>query len=231
MYYVMSDIHGEYDKYMEMLAKIHFSVNDTLIVLGDVVDRGPEPIKVLKDMMLRENVYPLMGNHEIMALDILKTLLVEITEDNYDSGITDDDIRKLMEWQLNGGDVTMEKFKNVSVSERESLIEYMEEFENYMTLEVDGKKFLLVHAGLGNYEKGKMLDDYTLAELTFSRPMLDTVYYSNKLTVVVGHTPTQNFIEKSEIFTSGNVKFIDCGAAYGGRLACLCLDTMEEFYV
>ena len=107
----------------------------------------------------------------------------------------------------------------------------MEEFENYMTLEVDGKKFLLVHAGLGNYEKGKMLDDYTLAELTFSRPMLDTVYYSNKLTVVVGHTPTQNFIEKSEIFTSGNVKFIDCGAAYGGRLACLCLDTMEEFYV
>lgn len=231
MYYVMSDIHGEYDKYMEMLAKIHFSANDTLIVLGDVVDRGPEPIKVLKDMMLRENVYPLMGNHEIMALDILKTLLVEITEDNYDSGITDDDIRKLMEWQLNGGDVTMEKVKNVSVSERESLIEYMEEFENYMALEVDGKKFLLVHAGLGNYEKGKMLDDYTLAELTFSRPMLDTVYYSNKLTVVVGHTPTQNFIEKSEIFTSGNVKFIDCGAAYGGRLACLCLDTMEEFYV
>ena len=231
MYYVMSDIHGEYGKYMEMLAKIKFSDSDTLVVLGDVVDRGPEPIKVLKDMMLRSNVYPLLGNHEIMALDVLKKLLVEITEENAEQGITAEDIRKLAEWQLNGGDITMENIKKLPTEERNEIIEYMEEFEYYMALEVGGKRFLLVHAGLGGYEKSKSLDDYTLYDLTFARPELGKIYYNEKLTVIVGHTPTLSFSDKPEIFSSGNVKFIDCGAAYGGRLACLCLDTMEEFYV
>ncbi|MBR6834691.1 MAG: metallophosphoesterase, partial [Oscillospiraceae bacterium] len=53
MVYVMSDIHGEYDKYRRMLEKIRFSDNDILYILGDVVDRGPEPAKILLDMMKR----------------------------------------------------------------------------------------------------------------------------------------------------------------------------------
>ena len=61
MVYVMSDIHGEYDKYRRMLEKIRFSDNDILYILGDVVDRGPEPVKILLDMMKRPNVVPLLG--------------------------------------------------------------------------------------------------------------------------------------------------------------------------
>ena len=45
MIYVLGDIHGCYDKYEEMLKRIRFSDDDTLFVLGDVVDRGPEPVK------------------------------------------------------------------------------------------------------------------------------------------------------------------------------------------
>ena len=37
--YVMSDIHGEYEKYCRMLEKIALSEEDTLYILGDVVDR------------------------------------------------------------------------------------------------------------------------------------------------------------------------------------------------
>ena len=48
--YVMSDIHGQYEKYLDMLGKISFSEDDTLYILGDVIDRGPEPVKVLMDM-------------------------------------------------------------------------------------------------------------------------------------------------------------------------------------
>lgn len=75
MIYLMSDIHGEYKKYIAMLEKINFSDNDILYILGDVLERGPEPIKILKDMSMRSNVYPIMGNHELMAIDILKDLL------------------------------------------------------------------------------------------------------------------------------------------------------------
>ena len=82
MHYVMSDLHGCYQEYREALEKINFNEQDTLYVLGDVVDRGPEPIKLLQNMMLRPNVLPIIGNHEYMALTVLKKLCVEITEEN-----------------------------------------------------------------------------------------------------------------------------------------------------
>ena len=64
MIYCMSDIHGHYDKYLEMLRKIDFKDSDTLFVLGDVVDRGPSSMEILLDMMCRPNVIPILGNHE-----------------------------------------------------------------------------------------------------------------------------------------------------------------------
>jgi len=46
--YVMTDIHGEYDKLMKMLDKIKFSSADNLLILGDNVDRGPKNMAVLE---------------------------------------------------------------------------------------------------------------------------------------------------------------------------------------
>ena len=39
--YVISDIHGEYDKFLDLLQKTGLREEDTLYILGDVVDRGP----------------------------------------------------------------------------------------------------------------------------------------------------------------------------------------------
>ena len=64
MTYVMSDIHGHYDKYREMLETIEFAADDTLYVLGDVLDRGSDGFKTLLDMTARPNVIGLLGNHE-----------------------------------------------------------------------------------------------------------------------------------------------------------------------
>ena len=63
----MSDLHGCYDKYNLMLEKIQFNKDDTLYVLGDVVDRGDDGIKILLDMMTRPNIVPILVNHEYMA--------------------------------------------------------------------------------------------------------------------------------------------------------------------
>lgn len=41
MRYIISDIHGCYHEYMELLNKIKFSDKDELYILGDAVDRGP----------------------------------------------------------------------------------------------------------------------------------------------------------------------------------------------
>ena len=89
MTYVMSDLHGQYDKYKMMLEKIGFSDEDELFILGDVVDRGPKPVDLLRDMSLRSNVFPIIGNHdftsfrasECQAKSPIKTLdKIEITQ-------------------------------------------------------------------------------------------------------------------------------------------------------
>ena len=49
--YVISDIHGNYEKYRKMLQLINFNEEDILYILGDVIDRGEHGIKILQHMM------------------------------------------------------------------------------------------------------------------------------------------------------------------------------------
>ena len=58
MIYVMSDIHGEYDRYKAMLEKIQFSNDDTMYIIGDVIDRKPGGVDILKDIVTRTNIKP-----------------------------------------------------------------------------------------------------------------------------------------------------------------------------
>ncbi|SKB93360.1 serine/threonine protein phosphatase 1 [Lachnospiraceae bacterium] len=69
MTYVISDIHGGYDQFIELLNLIQLKDTDILYILGDVVDRGPHPIKTLLKLMEMPNVICIVGNHELMALD------------------------------------------------------------------------------------------------------------------------------------------------------------------
>ena len=232
MIYVISDIHGEYGKYMEMLEKIKFSDEDTLFVLGDVVDRGPEPIRLLEDMSARENVILLKGNHELMTLNFLRKLNVEITKENADTHLDNETLHALMDWIRNGGRSTLQGFKQLPREKRDDMLDYLADTLAYEIVETNEKTFLLVHAGLGNYRPEKNLEEYTLEELLFARPDYQRQYFSNSdMYVVCGHTPTRFVTGMDEIYHSANNILIDCGAVYGGRLACLCLDTMQEFYV
>ena len=46
--YVVSDVHGQYDLLIKGLNRIDFSDDDYLWCLGDVIDRGPDGIKILQ---------------------------------------------------------------------------------------------------------------------------------------------------------------------------------------
>lgn len=233
MIYVMSDLHGCYEKYKEMLNKIHFADSDKLYIIGDVVDRGERPIDILLDMMERPNVFPIMGNHELMALDILKTLSVEITEENFNTHIDEALMNNLLDYQLNGGESTIRQFQEKSIEERQAILDYIEdEFVAYEIVKLNGNKFLLVHSGLGNFANNKALDAYSLEELTYIRLDYSKRYFNaDNIFIVGGHTPTLEITGEAKIYKANNNICIDCGAAFGGKLACLCLDTMEEFYV
>ena len=186
MIYAISDIHGCYDKYMAMLEKIGFSDDDTLYVLGDVVDRGEDGIRVLFDMLERENVIPIKGNHDYLALN---------------------------------------------KKDKSKILAYISTFFYFQDIEVGGQKFLLSHTVP---PKETLLDfeGCSLLEYVAGDPEYDKVYFEDKL-IVTGHTPTFLIDEEYDgrIYKNNNHIAIDCGAVFGGKLGCICLDTMEEFYV
>lgn len=235
MTYCVSDIHGNYEGYIKLLEKINLSEEDTLYVLGDVVDRGTGGIKILQDMMMHYNIIPIIGNHEYMAINCLEFLNQEITEESI-AKLNEGVIQGLLEWQNVGGQATIDEFHKLNPEEKEDIIEYLEEFSSYEEVSVNGKDYILVHAGLSNFSPERPLEGYHISEMIFETPDYDRVYFQYKY-LVTGHLPTR-CIERNEgqdrIYKANNHIAIDCGCACideGGRLGCICLDTGDEFYV
>ncbi len=230
--YVISDIHGQYDMFMELLKKTGFQETDTLYVLGDILDRGPHPVKVMKKLMEMPNVICIVGNHEYMALGCLKLLMKEITDSSIEE-LDKETVDDLLTWQMNGSKSTIDEFRELDPEERQGVIDFIRDFSIYEEVTAAGKDYLLVHAGLGNYSPEKDILDYSLHDLIWVRADYDRKYFENTI-VITGHTPTQ-YIEDNPrpgyIYRKNNHIAIDCGASIpGGRLAAICLDTGEEFY-
>ena len=82
--WVVSDIHGCYQRLLDELKCRHFNTfEDLLISVGDLIDRGPDSVKSLQ--LINEKWFrAVRGNHEQMALDSL---------DNNDFSL----------WTMNGG--------------------------------------------------------------------------------------------------------------------------------
>ena len=227
MIYAMSDRHGMYDKYIKMLELIKFSDNDELYVLGDVIDRGDKSVEILLDMMKRPNVNPIIGNHELMALTVLDVMF---KGENGESSVPVEAL--IGDWLINGGGATLEGIAKLTNEQRLDVIDYLSDFTLFETVDVGDKTFIMVHAGFDNFSREKKLSDYTVNDLVWHRPDPAFIYFmDNSINVVVGHTPTKMINGGNSIVRRRGNIFIDCGACQeGGRLACLCFDTMEEFY-
>jgi serine/threonine protein phosphatase 1 len=61
---VIGDIHGCYKELLQLLEKVQLTAEDCLVSLGDIVDRGPDSVKVYTFLKNRSNTIVLMGNHE-----------------------------------------------------------------------------------------------------------------------------------------------------------------------
>ena len=231
--YVISDIHGELDAFKEMLKKIKFKDSDMMYIIGDVIDRGPDSVKTLKYIMENENMVLIAGNHEHLAVMCLNKLLKEITEDTIDEIESGETMGVIEEWQLNGGAITLSQLLLQGKTKIIEIYNYLTHLKLYKELEVGDKKFLLVHAGLGNFKKNKKMKEYSILDLCWDGLNYNKKYFDDKY-IITGHTPTQNIKENENpgyIYINNNNIAIDCGATYGERLGCLRLDDMKEYYV
>ncbi|HBF3270586.1 TPA: serine/threonine protein phosphatase [Clostridioides difficile] len=214
----MSDLHGMYDKFISMLKQINFNSNDHLYILGDVLDRGDKSLEIIDYIRNHKNITLLKGNHELMFQESWRD-----TNDRY-------------LWFYNGGDDTFYKLKNKKFEYEESFYKYIKNLP-YLKI-VDN--FILVHAGLylpNNYENLSIEQIIELQEediCVWDRTILNTNKHIKGYTIIIGHSPTQNIkdYEKVKIYKQEGLIDIDCGACFdNGKLACLRLDDMKEFYI
>lgn len=216
MKYVMSDIHGNYEKFIQMLKLLNFKDYDELYILGDIIDRGVYGIKLLEYIMHHSNIHLIRGNHEELLLRYL-TASNPIEEEDY-----------LIWWLENGGAPTIKSLINLDRNEIDDIIEYISNTQDYIILD---DRFILTHAGFS--VKVTSLDQIEMypRKLIFSYDR-DFPYDDNKYlegyTVVLGHIITSS--KRIEHNNEGKI-LIDCGCGYSGQLGCLCLDNFKEYYI
>ena len=229
MIYAVANLHGSFDKFKRLLDEINFDDRDVMYVLGDIVDYGEEPIELLCDLSMRYNVVPIVGEHDFRALKLLREL-----DKMLQSGAmpSPEIVAEMTEWIQDGGQQTMEGFKALDDDMKEGVLEYLEDMSLYEEVDVKGKKYLLVHAGIANFEPETDLDDYMpedfISEFAdIDRELVDGVQ------LVVGHVPTYQIdgAQRGKIYRAEGGIAIDCGAAFGEPLGCICLDNGKEYYI
>ena len=97
--YVFSDVHGHRAPLERVLERISPSEEDCFFCLGDMIDRGPDPVGVLRIVRALPNVRVLMGNHE--------DLMVSCIDHPHDPLAT-------MNWGINGGSTTSDGLAEIS---------------------------------------------------------------------------------------------------------------------
>jgi serine/threonine protein phosphatase 1 len=223
--FVVGDVHGCLKSFRAMvMEKLKVTREDTLFLLGDYVDRGPDSKGVIDFIMHLKmenyNVKALMGNHEYMML------------------LSREDDDKFNDWMKNGSAQTLLSFgiPAEKTTERESMKlipEYYYDFISSLSYFEETDDFYFVHAGLGkNVTDPK--DD--IDSLFWSRREFYNKGLLKNRILIHGHTPVSMASIQDRIFDSeGKVLNLDCGCVYPhfegfGHLAALNLDTFELFF-
>lgn len=219
--FVMSDIHGTLSKFESMIEKIDLKREDKLIILGDNIDRGEQSIEaVMKILELKEKGYQiitLMGNHEEMFLEVVEKY------SSVSEALSSVDVNILIH---NGTMKTLAQYYELPKKTQDIFLDEIKEYKDYH-IEED---FLFVHAGVS---PGIPLNEQKGEDLRWIRE--EFIYKESHglpYTIVFGHTPTRyiNKDNSNQVWREKDKIGIDCGAAYGGKLACINLSDNIVYY-
>lgn len=212
--YVMSDIHGCYREFMQLLKKVDFKDDeDKLYILGDIIDRGPGSEEMFEWVYSRynKNVFMCMGNHEDMfcdfvdyleASDLAEEIMKKEGVPDIDKGFIDNSdlspeykekLTFYVDFINDGRFYSYDKYGTLKQlltngNDKSFLFKMRDFFRQlpyYFYLEKNGKKIYLVHAYIS--EPPERCDKFNMIwsrEYPSGKPGIP-----GKI-VIFGHTPT-----------------------------------------
>lgn len=215
---VVPDIHGCARTFSSLLDKVHLNRSDTMVCLGDYVDKGVDSKAVL-DLILDlqkvgYNIIPLRGNHEQMLLDAATSRVEE-------------DLEELLD---NGGETTLASF---GVEHPEAIPQNYIDFIHTMPLIWQNESHLCVHGWL-TFDPQKEPTIRERYEAMWNRNgSVEPAHLAGK-TLVVGHSVVT--MDKLRDSLQTHYVRLDNGCVYGpgyeGRGNLVCLDlASNELYV
>lgn len=227
MTYFISDIHGEYDLFCKLLDHIGFCSCDTMVVLGDIIDKGPQSLRLLDLIASSNNITAIMGNHEHDFIRFISSVFAS------NGHCSDDDVlAKISQY-----------FPDDTGSISWQLLDYIQQLPYY----IEGDSYICVHAGVQLEDSLAILpmSQQNKLFMVYSRDFTrSTIVPNSAKTVLFGHTPchyldgTGQFIKHLRSSCSSGDKLqhyskiqLDTGVSYTGMLGCLRLEDMQEFYV
>ena len=223
--FVVSDIHGHLKQFEEMVT--HWNREDTLVVLGDLIDRGPQSLQVIEKVIELNQTYGdkvvfLKGHHEAMLLNFLNNPTA-----------------KQAQYYVNGGLETMQNFleqlpdsiANESYPVQAEAVKthfnaQLEFLATAPTHQIIGN-VLFTHAGFNS--EFATLDDTTEREFIWIRKhflQANKTPYVN----VFGHTPLTYIHESNDVWVSDDGRYIaiDGGCYLSGQLNAVLLNDDGE---
>lgn len=223
MTYIISDIHGYYDLFLKLLEKINFSKEDELICCGDLIDKGPNSIKLMRYVKEQSNIHCILGNHEYSVLKAYYSML-------QNSIVDFDNVLQRLQAYFPDGKLDWD------------LVDWLETLPTY----IERGDFICVHAGIPLGIDGKPIpfEKVAVEQFVYDRRFkdADVIPISDK-TIFFGHTPTTYLINENKIITykrnnqnTNSIKdfykvHLDVGVWLHGRIGCFCVETCQEFYV
>ena len=208
--FAIGDIHGCISKLENIIDRIDLDAqNDTLVFIGDYIDRGPDSKGVVDFVLeLRESINQvicLLGNHEQMFLDYLH-------DKNFNKEI----------FLVNGGGNTISSYGVIETSEgiKVDVPESHMQFFTSLLPYYETDDYIFVHAGL---RPNIPLEKQSIEDLIWIRHEFINSSYDFGKIVIFGHTLfSQPLIEPNKIG-------IDTGAVYGGKLTCIQLPEVKIY--
>ena len=197
--WAIGDVHGYADTLLTLLDSLNLSSRDRVVLLGDLVDRGPRSCEVIRIARENPQIFSVLGNHEEMMLnsfdvDNIQTMTAQQTNWFYVGGRATNqsyiDEFTNSQGQIDDFDLRMRVGKDLA---------WLDSLPHHIVLD----DFRLVHAGYSPWDGD--LDLQSTDTLMWIRGEFHNSItpVDEKRTVVFGHSTVLGFgLKQTEIWKS-----------------------------